>query len=206
MLKNYYNELNALSKHFDGKTFSIDSLLSLEGVLSKSRLIVEQKTKDEIFKIVKTCLKDLISMRKIEGKSLEKDILSSLKIIETEMSQIKKEASNIAKTNFEKYKKRIQSLAQTDIDPQRLISEVAIIVDRIDINEELVRLSDHISKFKSTVKSIDGVGKKLDFISQEMFREINTIGSKSTDIKILHRVVDMKNAIDKIREQCRNIV
>lgn len=87
----------------------------------------------------------------------------------------------------------------------RLYTEVAILADKQDINEEVQRLRDHIDKFKQLADSDGQTGKQLDFLAQEMFREINTISSKSASSEIAHLVVEIKNSIDKIREQCRNI-
>jgi len=87
-----------------------------------------------------------------------------------------------------------------------LYSEIAILTDKLDINEELVRLNDHINKFKKVINSKGQVGKILDFLSQEIFREANTISSKSNSSEIAHASIEIKNHIDKIREHCRNIV
>ena len=88
----------------------------------------------------------------------------------------------------------------------RLYTEIAILADKQDINEEIVRLKDHMKKFRQVMDEEGQVGKQLDFLAQEMFREINTISSKSNNSEISHLAVDIKNNIDKIREQCRNII
>ena len=103
-------------------------------------------------------------------------------------------------------KKKITALVGAKVDDVRLYTEISILADKLDINEEIVRLVDHIKKFKEVIKNKEQVGRKLDFLAQEMFREINTISSKSNSSEISHIVVDLKNYIDRIREQCRNIV
>ena len=106
----------------------------------------------------------------------------------------------------ETLKKRIEALAGAKVDDVRLYTEIAILSDKLDINEEIIRFKDHIQKFNALMKSGDQIGKKLDFIAQEMFREVNTIGSKSNNSEIAHLVVDIKNHIEMIREHCRNVV
>jgi uncharacterized protein (TIGR00255 family) len=101
---------------------------------------------------------------------------------------------------------RIEALRGSKIEDARLHTECAIIADRLDINEEIIRFKDHLEKCKLLLRSGEQIGKKLDFLAQEMFREINTIGSKSNSSEISHLVVETKNYIEMIREHCRNIV
>ena len=103
-------------------------------------------------------------------------------------------------------KSRLKSITDGSIDNSRLYTEIALIADKLDINEEIVRMNDHLEKLKVVMKEQEQMGRKLDFLSQELFREINTIAAKSNNSEIAHMVVDIKNHIDKIREHCRNIV
>jgi uncharacterized protein (TIGR00255 family) len=145
-------------------------------------------------------------MRLKETISIEKDILNSIKFIFNNAVFIKKISAKSVQTKQENLKKRINMLAGYNMESDRLYTEIAILADKLDINEELVRLNDHIDKFKDTIKTKGQIGKILDFLSQEMFREINTISSKSNSSEIAHASVEIKNHIDKIREHCRNIV
>jgi uncharacterized protein (TIGR00255 family) len=201
----YLEKLKGIEKKASGKSFTLDAILSLDGVINKEKSAIKE---DARISIQKSCLKAidlLISMREKEGKSAEKDILNSLNTIGKDSLAIKKLFTGSAKRNFEKMQERIAKFYSGELDSNRLYSELAVMTDKLDINEELVRLADHMKKFKETVKDPMN-GKKLDFLAQEMFREINTIGSKSNDSSISHLCVNVKNNIDKIREQCRNIV
>ena len=101
---------------------------------------------------------------------------------------------------------RLEGISEGLLNNSRIYGEIALLADKLDINEELVRLNDHIEKFKSILKLHDQLGRKIDFLAQELFREINTIASKSNNSEISHLSVDIKNYIDKIREHCRNVV
>ena len=141
-----------------------------------------------------------------EGGSIKKDITDSISEIVRNINLIKKMSQKIVDEKKELLKNRIKSIANSKIDEVRVYTEISILADKLDINEEIVRLNDHIKKFKSVLRDNDQIGRKLDFLAQEMFREINTISSKSNSSEISHIVVDLKNYVDKIREQCRNIV
>ncbi|TKI96531.1 DUF1732 domain-containing protein, partial [Bacillus wiedmannii] len=105
----------------------------------------------------------------------------------------------------ERLENRLKELHNQDLDEQRLLTEVAIFAERCDIHEELVRLQSHLEQFRETLQIEEPVGRKMDFIVQEMHREINTIGSKANDLTISKYVVEMKNNLEKIREQVQNI-
>jgi uncharacterized protein (TIGR00255 family) len=138
--------------------------------------------------------------------SIKKDIISSLSVIGKNAAKIK----NLSKKSNEDKKEilvsKLKGLTDGHIDNNRLYGEIAFLADKLDINEELVRLNDHLNKFKIMFNEKDQQGRKFDFLAQELFREINTIASKSNNSEISHIVVDVKNYIDKIREHCRNIV
>ncbi|MBP7901596.1 MAG: YicC family protein [Spirochaetes bacterium] len=189
-----------------GKAFSLDAVLSMEGAISKTRAVISDDTRKCLLQSVAEALKKMRVMRKREGKALEKDLMSSLSIIINSLAVVKKDSKNQYRKNFEKMKARIEALVGKNYDEQRLITEAAVYADKVDINEEIVRLSDHIAKFKEIAKEDASPGKRLDFLAQEMFREINTIASKCSDSALSHVCVEMKNAVDKIREQCRNII
>lgn len=205
VFQGYLEKLKGIEKKAAGKTFTLDSILSLDGVINKDKSAIKEDARISLQKFCLKALDQLILMREKEGKSAEKDILNSLNAIGKDALAIKKLFTGSAKRHFEKMQERISKFYSGELDNNRLYSELAVMTDKLDINEELVRLADHIKKFKETVKDPMN-GKKLDFLAQEMFREINTIGSKSNDSAISHLCVNVKNNIDKIREQCRNIV
>lgn len=153
-------------------------------------------------------LDDFLAMRAAEGERLAADAKSKLNEIETAAEKIK----TISDKNIEGYPaklaERIASLLDVggvEINEQRILTEAAIFADRVSIDEELVRLSSHLSAFRDILAGEDTVGRKLDFLIQEINRETNTIGSKSQDTKIAHLVVDIKCTVEKIREQIQNL-
>ena len=147
-----------------------------------------------------------LRMRRTEGKALARDLLSNLDALSTLRNEIAQRAPQVP----EDYRKRLQArLAEWQVaeaDPQRVAQEVAIMADRCAIDEELSRLESHISQFADTVHTAQEAGKKLDFLLQEMNREVNTIGSKASDSEIAQRVVVAKCVIEKLREQVQNVV
>jgi uncharacterized protein (TIGR00255 family) len=147
-----------------------------------------------------------LEMRRKEGNAIKLDVQKSLAEISNCARRIKTLSRGISKNLYQKLKANIDSLTQGNVDNVRLYTEIAILADKMDINEEIIRLNDHLKKFKTTLQDKGQIGKKLDFLAQEMFREINTVSSKSASSEISHLVVEVKNNIDKIREHCRNIV
>lgn len=206
-LERYYLSITAFKKKLKSDVpFSLDTLLTLDGVVQKGRSGLSEASLAAVKKGIDAAVKATNLMRKNEGKALEKDLLGSVSAIEKGLSEIKKLSAFSSKERFDMIKERIAKLMQSAPDDARLYTEVALYADKIDINEEISRLTDHIRKFRETVKENGQIGKKLDFIAQEMFREANTIGSKSVNTVMSHHTVEIKNYIEKIREQCRNVV
>jgi len=151
-------------------------------------------------------LKKLNEERTKEGEVIEKDLLDRLERITSNLSEIEGRWPLIVKTHEEKLKEKIIEITKSSsVDEIRVLQELAIYMERLDISEEIVRLKGHIDNFKDTLNSIDSVGRKLDFIIQEMVRETNTIGSKSNDLYINERVIQIKVEIEKMREQVQNV-
>lgn len=148
----------------------------------------------------------LTSMREVEGGALAKDILKKLDCIERHVHAIKERAPLVAEEYKLKLSARIaEALNGVQLDEARLVNEVAFFADRASIDEELTRLYSHISQGRHIIDENNSVGRKLDFLVQEMNREVNTIGSKSNDLAITQKVLDLKNDIEKVREQVQNI-
>lgn len=207
LIEKYYTELSRVhSKLKIKEPLQFESILSLEGITNRDRTLLTEKSRADIFAALEQVIKKTIRMRKNEGVSTKKDITNSLQQIAKNASLIKKESGNVFKEKQENLKNRLALLAGSPVDDTRLLSEIAILADKLDINEELVRLDDHLKKFKAVMKEEGQIGKRLDFIAQEMFREINTVASKSNSSRVSHMAVEVKNHIDKIREQCRNII
>lgn len=206
LLRKYYREVAAVVTELAAKErFSIDALLSLEGVVQKERSTLSEKSRADIFAGIEQAMDRHIRMRLREGAATRKDLLKSLSTLSRSLSRIEKLSRNVSRAMYEKLRASLERLIEARPEDTRLYTEVAILADKQDINEEVQRLRDHIDKFKQLADSDGQTGKQLDFLAQEMFREINTISSKSASSEIAHLVVEIKNSIDKIREQCRNI-
>ncbi len=207
LMKKYYHELEALHKTLKIKEpLKFEALLTLEGITQRERTSLSEKSKKEMLNVLDTVINKTIDMRKKEGISIKKDITASLAIINKDALKIKTLSKKVLEDKKENLKIRLKSLTDGNIDNNRLYGEIAILADKLDINEEIVRLNDHLDKFKVMLKEKEQQGRKFDFLAQELFREINTIASKSNNSEISQIAVEIKNHIDKIREHCRNIV
>jgi uncharacterized protein (TIGR00255 family) len=151
-------------------------------------------------------LEQLLQMREREGQSLASDICARVGQIEDITAAIGASVPQLLAEQQQKLRKRLDELLEDiKVDEARLANEVAFLVDRTDINEELTRLSSHCRQFRESLSWPDAVGRRLDFLTQEMNREVNTIGSKSNALVISNQVIEMKSALEKIREQVQNI-
>ena len=150
-------------------------------------------------------LDDLTAMRKREGNSLRGDMMKKLDAIDGLRESIATRAPMVVEEYRAKLSQRLSALLSGDIDEARFATEVAIFADRAAIDEELVRLSSHIAQLRATAELDEPVGRKLDFLVQELNREVNTIGSKASDAQIAGCVVAAKGEIEKLREQVQNI-
>lgn len=207
LAENYIKALTELA------SLGIDNDISVSTVAKNSDIFtVEYKEIDEdkmlasVSDVTVEALKDFNDMREREGSRLEENILSHLDKITVELSKIEARSPETVRIYRENLEKRIKELiGDVSVDENRLITETAIFADKIAVDEETVRLRSHLKAFRTAVKSDKPIGKKLDFIIQEMNRETNTIGSKANDIEIASVVVEIKSEIEKIREQIQNI-
>lgn len=166
----------------------------------------EDEILEDILSVVKISLDKLMSMREKEGENLKADIKLNFEKIEKILAIIEEKSPVIISSYEKRLMSRISELvADYNIDEGRVVAEVAIFADKIDINEEIIRLRSHLKQLELMIESDKSVGRKMDFIVQEMNREINTIGSKSPDLDVSHMVVEIKSCIEKIREQVQNI-
>jgi len=204
----YDKSLKELANFLD-TTYTTDvySLVSLPEILS----VEEQETDIEavwpyIETAVQEALTQLIAMRKNEGEKLAQDLLQRLDELRDLTEQIKQRSPLVVSEYQEKLRQRLAvMLTDTSLDENRLLMEVALFADRASITEELVRLESHIEQFVEALQQQQPIGRKLDFLVQEMNRETNTIGSKANDLVISHLVVEGKSQLEKIREQVQNI-
>lgn len=185
---------------------SVTDFIRLPDVLSIIEAEEDQQAVRELFvSAIRGALTSLVKMRRDEGEHLKKDILDKLNRITKIRESISKRAPEIVKGYQEKLAQRLAKLVDGQIDESRFITEVAIFADRAAIDEELVRLESHVLQVRNTVGENNPVGKKLDFLVQEMNREFNTIGSKAMDAEIAQLVVEAKGEIEKLREQVQNV-
>ncbi|MBR2087804.1 MAG: YicC family protein [Oscillospiraceae bacterium] len=173
---------------------------------------VEKPQEDEeaisraVLAVTEKALAAFVSMRETEGQKLREDVLMRLEIIESHVAAVEEKAPQLT----EKYRERLYTkiselLGSTTIDEQRILTEAAIFSEKTAVDEETVRLRSHIGQMRDMLNEAGSVGRKLDFLVQEMNREVNTIGSKVQDVGITAVVVEMKSEIEKIREQIQNI-
>ena len=206
--KGYHDALTKLQKELNLKDdISVSQMTSARDVIKARDLEVDQVLlKELILTALGQALTSLDEMRKTEGNSLSIDITNRLSTIRDISKRVEAKQPELADHYMEKLKKRINELAgEINLDETRLIQEVAIMADKSDVTEETVRLDSHIKQFEELLGSEGPVGRKLDFLIQEMNREVNTIGSKSGDSELSRCVVDMKAEIERIREQVQNI-
>ncbi len=205
---NYFDCLKSIKDRYDVRDdISISLLARYPDIISL------EKKEDDIEEIwtglkglVEIALEGIVKMRTEEGEKLVEDIILKVDTISKLLYTIETKAPLVVIEYKNKLEKRIDELVQReDIDETRIANEVAIFADKASIDEEIVRLRSHLAQIKETFKLDEPIGRKLDFIIQEMNREANTIASKSTDLETVNCVIDIKNLIEKIREQVQNI-
>ena len=171
----------------------------------------KEDDEDKLWSMLKVALEDALvklrDMRFEEGKKLSEDIQNRCNLLKNYIEDIEKYSYNVVNDYKEKLQNRINDILQdiSIIDENRLAQEVAIYADKSSITEEIVRFKSHIEQLKNTVLKNESTGRKIDFLIQEMNREANTIGSKSSDLNITNLVIEVKSELEKIREQIQNI-
>lgn len=189
---------------------SASLLLTLPGVLqfqgSEKFEAADAAVFQTLEKALRGALKKLNAMRLREGRALEADFLARLKLLEEMLEKIKERAPQISSNVRKKLFQGLESAGfQNVAQDERVIREIALFAERSDISEEITRLASHIAQFKKMLRDKEPSGRALDFLAQEFFREINTIGSKANDLKITEQVVAFKTELERIREQIQNV-
>ena len=201
--KNVVNQLGTIM----GKalTISLDTLIQQEGILHRET----QKDPQEYWPLLEELLigtvKDVREYRQKEGHEIFQDIKAQLDIIANALSLISTKEKGIKGKIETSLRRRFKRIVGEELDEQRVLMELSSLIIKMDINEEIVRLKAHIAAFHEECQQDGPLGKRLDFLSQEMGREINTIGSKIQHTDISRQIVNMKDALEKIREQLRNV-
>lgn len=208
LAKAYYRDMEDLRKMLEiDEKITLRDIVLLEGVLKKSSTNeTDKELLSQVLKTVEEAVENLDEMRKVEGENLKIDLENKIVNVEEFVGEIKTLAPKVIEENEKKFTENIyERLKEEDLDLPRLTTELAIMADKLSIDEEITRLTSHISQFNGIIKDKDSVGRKLDFLLQEFNREANTIGSKTTSSEILKLVVSLKSEIEKIREQIQNI-
>jgi uncharacterized protein (TIGR00255 family) len=204
--KAYYDAINKLAHELDlSEGCALSSLLEMEGVLEIEKNRDEDRYWQEIEPLLQDAMKAFSAEREREGKHTEEDILANLGKIEASLKTVASFASVIENGIKENIKSRFAEVLGNLIDENRILAETAALLVKCTISEEISRLSSHLGEFRAETQRNPRPGKKLDFLCQEINREINTIGSKSTVIEVNGEVVQMKEALENIREQLRNV-
>lgn len=207
LIEEYYQFIKLAHERYE-----LEGKVSLQDLLNRSELlhIEESEVGNETLEnLVLTATEQAVNllkqMRIAEGEELKKDLLASLSQIETNVTELQNYAPLVVQLYKERITKRMQEFVNGMIDESRILTEVAVFADKADINEEITRLRSHIQQFIHTLNENEPIGRKLDFLVQEMNREANTIGSKANDSNIAKKVVEIKSLLEKLKEQVQNI-
>jgi uncharacterized protein (TIGR00255 family) len=211
-LRTYLRQLEAIAAEWN-KPVQLDlaSLLAVPGVVAEGESLARHDLADDwarVEPVLREALKKLQAMRAEEGQKMARELSDQAQLIARELAKVQARAPEVVT----EYRKRLQEKLQLllsgqglSLDPATLVREVAIFADRSDINEEIVRLESHLEQFHAFLNEPDSAGRKFEFLIQEMNREINTIGSKANDVAIARNVVEMKGALERMREMIQNV-
>ncbi len=203
----YIKELKQIATENNLDTnIPITEISKMPEVLNIQNNIDEGLIWDELNNCIAIALDSFIEMRKEEGKRIEQDIEQRINNVEENVLKISKYSTGLVEEYIVKLESRIKELLNTNVvDKDRLAQEIVIYADKTSVEEELTRLKSHIMQFKKLLKEENAIGKKLDFLMQEMNRETNTIGSKTNNLNITNLVIEIKTQLEDIREQIQNI-
>lgn len=208
LAKGYVDALRTLSETFGLKEdYSAISIAKFPDVLTLRKAPAdEEKIWNAVQKVTELAVERFVTMRETEGEKLRADILSKADTILEHVAFVESRSPQTVREYHEKLRQRMEELLEnTQVDEQRLLTEAAIFADKVAVDEETVRLRSHISQLREFLDADEPIGRKLDFLVQEMNRESNTIGSKAQDVEIAKRVIAIKAEVEKIREQVQNI-
>jgi uncharacterized protein (TIGR00255 family) len=211
ILQAYWQQLTTLTTSLGVRPpDNVGSLLGLPGVVVDGDSATGDPRED--WPLIESSLRDALGklreFRVVEGASMEKDLQQNLRIIATELEKIAARAPQIVRDFRDKLRDRVAELlrdGEATVEPTDLIREVSIYAERCDISEEILRLRSHLDQFQSFVRQEQSAGRKLDFLTQEMVREVNTIGSKANNAEVAHSVVEIKAAVERMREVLQNV-
>jgi uncharacterized protein (TIGR00255 family) len=201
----YWTQLSEIAG--GSQPINVEAILQLPGVIDDSDSTDVETVLPVVEAALSQAIERLVAMRKTEGDAMKVDMLANVEAIETELDQVKERAPLVSESYAKRLTDRINQLLEkfeVSITASDVVKEVGVFADRSDISEETVRLATHLEQFRIVIGN-PTPGKKLDFIVQEMLRETNTIGSKANNSDIAKHVVEIKTAIERIREMVQNI-
>ena len=211
VLSGYRDQLTALYRKWEqSATVSLEALLPLPGVVNDQSMILFSPEDDwpAISKVLQAALQNLAHMRVREGQAMANDLSANCRAIAAGVEEILRRAPLVLdayRTRMEDRLNKVLAEYKVTLDPADIIREVSLYADRADISEEIVRLKSHLEQFDSIMQLPESSGRKLEFLTQELFREANTIGSKASDVEIAKQVIEIKTAIERIREMIQNV-
>ncbi|MBP1572428.1 MAG: YicC family protein [Oscillospiraceae bacterium] len=208
LARQYVEALRGVSETLNLRDdLSLTSIMRFSDVFTVKKTIEDEETVwEQVKQVAQAALDKFITMRETEGAKMHDDIASRLQFIEDTVAKIEAQSPETTKAYREKLFAKIKAVVEDrSIDDARVLTEAAIFSEKTAVDEETVRLRSHLSQYRSLIEQDIPVGRKLDFLTQELNREVNTIGSKCQDLEITRMVVDLKSEIEKIREQIQNI-
>lgn len=208
LAKSYRRRLAKLARELKVEDdVSMQTLVQLPGVLAPSGDGAPGAThRKRVLALVREALEQLVGMREAEGKAMEKDLRRHAKSLAQLAARVQKRMPGVTKAHHENLRRRVSDLLGESVEPADLARELALIADKTDVSEELARLESHLDQLAGLLADPKGaVGRRLDFLVQELAREVNTIGSKCNDAQVAHQVVELKTCVERMREQVQNV-
>ena len=209
LAKAYYDALSRLGRDLgiEGEV-GLKNLLAMEGIITVTEPEVDL---DQTWAVLLSCMQDALAvidtMRIAEGEAFRREFDKRLQLVEAGLSEVRRLAPSVLSEYQRRLHERLSLLTEgkVELDPNRLAQEAAFLVDKSDITEEIVRSESHLQQFRTIIESDGPKGRALDFLLQELNREVNTMGSKAGDAQLSHTVVNLKSELEKIREQVQNL-
>jgi len=208
LAKQYYRVLHELKEKLQLKDDITLNLLAgaKDLIMAKEEIGDLEPYWQEVLRILEQSLKNMDDMKRLEGESLAHDLKQRLESIAEQFQMIKQQFPSRLEATLSRLHDRLRSLLEgMEVDPSRFQQEIAFLAERTDITEEIVRAESHLTQFRTLLEGNEPVGRKMDFLLQEIHREVNTVSAKANDAEISQRVVEIKSELEKIREQVQNI-
>ena len=208
LARSYHEAMRTLQKELNAPgEINIATILQAPGVMRfPEEALIPEDTWPAVERALRTALADLVKMREREGKHLAKDLIHRLKAIRKKLKEVRTLHPDVVKRYRAALLDRLQKAGlPLPNDDERILKEITFFADRADVSEELTRLESHLAQFAHHLRSKEPVGRTLEFITQEIFRELNTLGAKANDAPISQRVIGCKAELEKIREQVQNL-